>query len=123
MLYRNRFLNLTLTFFQACSTNHIAFKWSSQHRLASRGVHAGDFMLASSIILSGNHYSKIALLMKALGMKPMRKAFFYDVQAQYCLPAIHSFWENILQKTHQKYSDGVVPCIVGEYIKLVSCCY
>ena len=84
--------------------------------MASRGVNAGDFMLASSILLTGNHHSKIALLMKALGMKPLSSTFFYDVQAHYCLPAIKSFWGNILEDTHKKYPSGVIPCIVGEYM-------
>ena len=100
--------------FQSCSNGHVAYKWGSQHRLASRGINVGDFMLASSIVLTGNHYTKIALLMKALGMKPMHKALFFDVQARYCLPAVESCWNTILADTLSKYTDGVIPCIVGE---------
>ena len=101
---------------QKCVNEHEGHKWSSQPRLASRGVNAGDFMLASSILLSGNHHAKVALLMKALGMSPMTRTFFFQVQSLYCFPAITVFWGRMLEHNHDQFPGGVVDCAVGKWI-------
>ena len=50
------FIHLFDEFFvkQRCAAGHTVHVWSSQPRLARSGVNAGDFMLATNILLSGN---------------------------------------------------------------------
>ena len=83
--------------------------------MSSHGINVGDFMIASSILLSGNHHSKVALMMKALGVNPMSRTF-YRAQSLYCFPAIATFWGRMLEENHQDYPDGIIKCVVGKKV-------
>lgn len=56
-------------------------------------MQAGDFMLATNIVLSGNNYLKIAHLFKYMNMRPVCPATFYQIQDQFLVDTIGSFWE------------------------------
>ena len=64
-------------FFQTCEGGHRVHKWSSQPYLSSKGTTAGDFLLATNILISGNNYQKVALLFKfmKLGMSYIHSSF------------------------------------------------
>ena len=49
-------------FFQTCAKGRKVYRWSSQPKLCKRGVYAGDFLLATNILLSGNNYEKVLVL-------------------------------------------------------------
>lgn len=55
---------------------------------------AGDFMLGTNILLSGNNYSKIALLFRFMNMGVVNAATFYKIQDTYCVDTILEFWHN-----------------------------
>lgn len=57
------------------------------------GMQAGDFMLATNILLSGNNYAKTALLFRFLNMGVVNRATFFRVQDWYCVDAIKDFWQ------------------------------
>ena len=50
-------------------------------------------MLALNVLLSGNNHAKIALLMKFMGLKPLSKYCFFQVQANLTVPTIQNFWK------------------------------
>ena len=79
--------------FQMCLNNHVLHRWSSQPRLSKRGNHLGDFMFALNTLLSGNNHAKIALFMKFMGLKPLSKYCFFQVQANLTVPVIQNFWK------------------------------
>ena len=54
--------------FQTCEGGHPVHKWSSQPYLSLKGTSAGDFLLATNILISGNNYQKIALLFKFMNL-------------------------------------------------------
>ena len=83
-------------------------------KLAHRGCHAADFMLAASTICSGNHFNKISFLTKLMGLKPLQRSFFYDIQHEYAAPAIDRHWEKLLKKNLDKYPDKIISCIAGD---------
>ena len=82
---------------------HTVHKWSSQPRLSQRGIAVGDYMIASSILLSGNNYAKVALFLKFLGLKSPTSTFFHQVQAHYSVPMIGQYWEDLQAITLEKY--------------------
>ncbi|XP_066305016.1 uncharacterized protein [Branchiostoma lanceolatum] len=57
----------------------------------------GDFMLSSSILLSGNNYGKVSLLCKFMNLGCVCDTTFRKIQVQYCVPVIDTFWQRRLQ--------------------------
>ena len=50
-------------------------------------------MLSTNILLSGNNYTKIALLFKFMQMGIVVDTTFNAIQAEYCIEAIKDFWQ------------------------------
>ena len=90
-------------------------RWSSQPRLRARGVHSGDFMLANSIMLSGNNYQKISLLLKFMDIGCVSSEFFNQVQILYCVEAISIFFKEIQSATRDAARNRDV-VVAGKYL-------
>ncbi len=88
--------------FQVCDNGHTGHKWCSQPRLAERGLHAGDFCLTMNVLLSGNNFQKIALLVRFMRLGTLSQSLFTRVQGLYCVPAIERFWADIQRDTLHK---------------------
>ncbi|KAG5281678.1 hypothetical protein AALO_G00047580 [Alosa alosa] len=56
------------------------------------GMLAGDFMLSANILISGNNYSKIALLFKFMNMGMVGRNTYFTIQDVYCIDTIKKFW-------------------------------
>lgn len=52
------------------------WQWNSQPTF-KYGMQAGDFLLASNIILSGNNYAKVALLFRFMNMGIVERSTFF----------------------------------------------
>ena len=72
---------------QTCTSSHTICRWNSQPTLKF-GMQAGDFMLATNILLSGNNFAKIALLFKFMDMGVVTAKTFFSIQGSYCVPGI-----------------------------------
>ncbi|XP_037635921.1 uncharacterized protein LOC119494253 [Sebastes umbrosus] len=72
-------------------------------------MQGGDFMLSTNILLSGNNFTKVALLFRFMNMGMVVPATFYAVQDMYCVEAVKDFWEEkratVIERLHTK--DGV----------------
>lgn len=81
---------------------------------------AGDFMLGVNILLSGNNFRKIALLLKFLNIGMIDAKVFHRIQTKFCLSNIEDFWKkergNVIQQLRKK--DSVV--LLGETITSIS---
>lgn len=86
--------------FQVCEANHIAHEWSSQPTF-KQGTYIGDLMIASSILLSGNNFSKIELMAKQMNLAMIGKSSYYKYQRYYCFPVIFNFWETLVERNCQ----------------------
>ncbi|KAG1928634.1 hypothetical protein F2P79_023504 [Pimephales promelas] len=51
-----------------CPNGHCLWRWNSQPVLKF-GMQAGDFLLSTNILLSGNNYTKVALLFKFMNIQ------------------------------------------------------
>nr|XP_054591704.1 uncharacterized protein LOC107377186 isoform X1 [Nothobranchius furzeri] len=97
-----------------CPRGHKLWSWNSQPKL-KYGMQGGDFMLSTNILLSGNNFSKIALLFRFMNIRMVTSKTFYSVQGTYCLKSIQQFWEEkrnaIIKKLQSK--DRVVALADG----------
>lgn len=78
--------------FQICPNGHSLWRWNSQP-VMKFGMQAGDFLLSTNILLSGNDYAKVALLFKFMNMGMVKKNTFVSIQDAYCVDTVKSFWE------------------------------
>ena len=83
---------------QVCDKGHMVYQWSSQPRMKARGVHLGDFMICTNILLSDNNFSKVNLLLRFCGLGEIPHSFFHKVQGLYLCPVIETFWADILER-------------------------
>ncbi|XP_038592410.1 uncharacterized protein LOC119916458 isoform X1 [Micropterus salmoides] len=74
-----------------CPNGHSLWRWNSQPVMKC-GTQAGDFLLSTNILLSGNDYAKVALLFKFMNMG-MVKNTFVSIQDAYCVDTVKAFWE------------------------------
>ena len=95
--------------FQICHQGHSVWRWNSQPTL-KYGMHAGDFMLSSNILLSGNNYGKVALLFKFMNLGIVHRTTFFKIQDAYCVDAIEDYWDDKRSAiiTRLKSKDSVV---------------
>ncbi|XP_059917444.1 uncharacterized protein LOC132464840 [Gadus macrocephalus] len=92
-----------------CHQGHSVWRWNSQPTL-KYGMHAGDFMLSSNILLSGNNYGKVALLFKFMNLGIVHRTTFFKIQDAYCVDAIEDYWDDKRSAiiTRLKSKDSVV---------------
>ena len=77
--------------------------WASQPRC--EGVRAGNLLLASSICLSGNSFTKIGFLFQSMKMAYFSKCLFNQYQHLYIAPAVNDYWENMKTKLWKDWDD------------------
>ena len=77
---------------QTCPVGHAVWRWCSQPTV-KYGMLAGDFMLASNILLSGNNYGKVSLLFQFMNMGMVDRSSFFLIQDTYCVDTIKECWE------------------------------
>ena len=82
--------------------------------MKARGVHAGNFMLAANILLSGNNYNKVALLCRFMNIGVVSESLFHIIQALYFCNAINTYWNEKLDQTHAKMKDKEI-VICGKF--------
>lgn len=94
---------------QVCPQGHVVWNWTSQPAFKF-GMLAGDFMLGTNILLSGNNYSKVALLFRLLSMGMLNTTSFHKIQDTYCVDTITEFWEDKRSEVIQRLRGQDVVC-------------
>ncbi|XP_061580826.1 uncharacterized protein LOC133446766 [Cololabis saira] len=77
-----------------CPFGHILWRWNSQP-LLKYGMQAGDFMLSTNILLSGNNYRKVAFLFNCMQMGMVAESTYFKIQDSYCIEPVDEFWQNM----------------------------
>ncbi|XP_070543401.1 uncharacterized protein [Ptychodera flava] len=95
-----------------CPSGHVEYKWCSQP-LLKRRLHSGDLLTSASILMSGNNYSKIALLAKMLRLKIVSSSTFFKIQRHYLVPCVDEYWLSHQQEILTKYQDKEI-VILGD---------
>ena len=71
-------------------------------------VYVNTVVLAASILLTGNNYSKVALLTKCLNLGFISNATFDRIQRLYEIPAVREFWCDMKKVIHDVMKDDKV---------------
>jgi len=82
--------------------------------MKDRGVHAGDFITCTSLLLSGNNYHKVALMFKFMNVGVPTEPFFHQVQSSYCCPVIDESWKIKQEEIHAEL-EGTPLVLAGKY--------
>ena len=76
---------------------------------------AGDFMLASNILLSGSNYAKVSLLFQFMNMGMVDRSSFFTIQDTYGIDTVKEFWEERRAEAIHRLKDKDV-VIVGNVL-------
>ena len=85
-----------------CSNGHKGPMWASQPQLRTHSAYVGDFLLATNILLSGNNYTKLALLFRFMRLGMVSQTRFDRIQTLYAIPAIMTYWEQLRSSTVER---------------------
>lgn len=78
------------------------------------GMLAGDFMLATNILLSGNNYAKIALLFQFMNMGMVDRTNFFKIQDSFCVESVKEFWNDKRAKVIAQLKQRGPVVVLGE---------
>eukprot|EP00112_Aurelia_sp_Birch-Aquarium-sp1_P008140 Seg1893.7 transcript_id=Seg1893.7/GoldUCD/mRNA.D3Y31 product="hypothetical protein" protein_id=Seg1893.7/GoldUCD/D3Y31 len=100
----------------SCSNSHFGH-WLSSEILASRNnnnnVYVNDILVSSSVLLSGNNYTKYSLLCKALNQHIPSISSYSNVQKLYTSTVIMKFW-NTMKSVVMEVLDKNAMCLSGD---------
>ncbi|CAL8359323.1 unnamed protein product [Gadus morhua 'NCC'] len=75
-------------------------------------MQAGDFLLSSNILLSGNNYAKVALLLKFMNIRIVNLTTHYTIQDTYCVDTIKEYWEEKRSEAISRFQGKDVVLLV-----------
>ncbi|XP_053388891.1 uncharacterized protein LOC123544069 [Mercenaria mercenaria] len=84
-----------------CPKSHNSLTWTSQPVLPN-GVMVGNFKIYAAIVMSGNNYSKVALMAKFMRLGFPSASMFDRIQGQYIIPEVDRYWLTIKQSTQEE---------------------
>ncbi|XP_053387141.1 uncharacterized protein LOC128550965 [Mercenaria mercenaria] len=84
-----------------CPKSHNSLTWTSQPVLPN-GVMVGNFKICAAIVMSGNNYSKVALMAKFMRLGFPSASMFDRIQGQYIIPEVDRYWLTIKQSTQEE---------------------
>ena len=104
--YQKTYVGSCLVFTWKCSSGHKGGSWSSQPMF--NRLRAGNLLLSSCLLLSGNSFTKIALFFKFLNLKFISKSLFYQHQGLYIAPVVQNYWDTMREKLLDERKDTKV---------------
>ncbi|KAG5280138.1 hypothetical protein AALO_G00085400 [Alosa alosa] len=92
-----------------CPAGHTVWKWTSQPTV-KYSMLAGDFMLATNILLSGSNYAKVSLLFKFMNIEMVNRSTYFAIQDTFCVDTIKECWleKRVEMKSHLQDKDVVI---------------
>ena len=100
-----------LTVRTSCMNEHDS-SWNSQPILSSTPV--GNLLLCSSILFTGNTFTKIQNFAACLGLKFLSERVFYRHQDRYLFPVINDAWEKERQTVVEELIDKPIVNLNGD---------
>ena len=93
-----------------CSNGHGGV-WSSSSILGEkRGqkMYVSSVLLASSVLVSGNNFEKVALLAKSMNLNFVSSSTFSRVQSLYAVPSIRDMWDKMKEVVWKVFENDVL---------------
>ena len=99
----------------SCKNEHNGMWKSSEvlKELNNNAIYTNDVLIPSAVVLSGNNYSKISLLFKALNVQVPSHTAFANTQKHYIAPTIFDFWKQMTDKTREVIGNREL-CLLGD---------
>ncbi|XP_044127705.1 uncharacterized protein LOC122921637 [Bufo gargarizans] len=94
-----------------CVRGHIQLLWTSQPRV--NRISAGNLLLSSAIVLSGNHFLKIKMFFDIINIFMISRSTHYRYQPKYIFPSIHEEWQQERAKIVSALGRSPV-CLAGD---------
>ena len=98
--YSKTYVGTCLTVSWRCASGHKGGRWAAQPMCEN--LRAGNLLLASALLLSGNSYQKIGMMFRFLKLQYFSKTLFIQYQSLYIAPAVNEFWEQQKQELWEK---------------------
>lgn len=92
--------------------------WDSQPIV--RRMRAGDVLLSSAIIVSGNNYEKVGLLFKFVGLGILSQPSHFKIQTKYSCPVINDKFQELIERNIKKYIGKDV-VVIGKWLVMYLC--
>ena len=93
--------------FQICENGHVCAVWNSQPYVRG-GMRVGNLLLCSNIVVSGNNFEKINLLLSFMNMGKLDQPTFSGIQSNILVPVIEEVFNEHLDRMAEKYKDKPV---------------
>lgn len=104
--YRKTYVGTCLVVSWGCSAGHVGGRWAAQP--FCKKLRAGNLLLASSLLLSGNSYAKVGLMFNFCKLQYFSSSLFYQYQGLFIIPAINEFWDEHKKKLWDERSGKEV---------------
>lgn len=88
-----------------CSKGHGGV-WSSSAERRRQKLYVSSVLLAASMLVSGNNFEKVSLLVKGMNLKYLSSSFFSRMQSLYALPSITDLWSKMKEVVWKVFGDG-----------------
>ena len=72
------------------------------------GVYSTNFQAVSSVVLSGNNFTKIALFAQFLGLSFPNRTTFNRVQTKCVVPVVSRYWDIVKQSALEEHRSTQV---------------
>ena len=89
--YQKSYLGTCLVVSWICGAGHRGGRWAAQPSCMK--IRAGNLMLVSALLLSGNSFTKVGLMFRFCNIQYVSKTLFCQYQSVYIAPAVNEFWE------------------------------
>lgn len=99
-VYKKTYVGTCLVVSWQCSAGHLGGRWASQPTCDN--LRAGNLLLASCILLSGNSFTKVGLLFKFLNLQYFSSSLFYQYQKLFVAPAVDDYWKAMQRELWQE---------------------
>ena len=94
--YQKSYLGTCLVVSWHCGAGHRGGRWAAQPSCMK--IRAGNLMLVSALLLSGNSFTKVGLMFRFCNIQYVSKTLFCQYQSLYIAPAVNEFWEQHKQE-------------------------
>jgi hypothetical protein len=101
--FKKTYVGSCLVVTWTCSSGHVGGSWSSQPLIQK--MRAGNLLLSSCLLLSGNSFTKMAFFFKFLNLRFISKTLFYQHQGLYIAPAVQNSWDIMRQSLLNERKD------------------
>jgi hypothetical protein len=91
--YKTTYIGTCLVVSWGCNAINFGGRWTSQPTVHK--LRAGNLLLASSLLLSANSYTKIGLMFKFMNMQYISQSLFYQYQRLYIASAVNKTWKTL----------------------------